>query len=65
MLLAEAGASTMTGFLGTMTEVATWIFGQVTKVGETIMSTPYLLVGTGIFLIGGAIGIFGRLLSKH
>lgn len=55
----------MTGFLGTMTEVATWIFGQVTKVGETIMSTPYLLVGTGIFLIGGAIGIFGRLLSKH
>ena len=63
MLLAEA--STMTGFLGTMSEVATWIFGQVTKVGETIMSTPYLLVGTGIFFFFFAIGIFGRLLSKH
>lgn len=63
MLLAEA--STMTSFLGTMSEVATWLFTQVTKVGDTIMSTPYLLVGTGLFLIGGSIGIFGRLLSKH
>ncbi len=65
MLLAEATTSAMTEFLGTMSEVATWLFGQVTTVGSTIMDTPYLLVGTGIFLVGGAIGIFGRLLSKH
>ncbi len=60
-----AATSAMTEFLSTMTEVATWLFGQVTTVGNTIMDTPYLLVGTGIFLVGGAIGIFGRLLTKH
>ena len=57
--------SAMTEFLGTMSEIATWIFGQVTTVGETIMETPYLLVTTGFLLVGGAIGIFGRLLSKN
>lgn len=51
-------------FLATMSEVATWIFGQVTTVGETIMDTPYLLVTTGVMLVGAAIGIFGRLLSR-
>lgn len=54
----------MSQFLTTMSEVAEWLFGQVSTVGETIMGTPYLLVGTGIFLVGGAIGIFSRLL-KH
>lgn len=51
-------------FLATMSEVAEWIFGQVTTVGETIMGTPYLLVTTGVMLVGAAIGIFGRLLSR-
>lgn len=54
----------MTAFLSIMSEIATWIFGQVTTIGETIMGTPFLLVSTGVFLLGGAIGIFGRLLKK-
>lgn len=62
MLLAEATA--MGGFLETMSEVATWIFGQIGTIGSTIMNTPFLLVSTGVFLLGGAIGIFGRLLHK-
>ena len=54
----------MTSFLSTMSEIATWIWGQITTIGETIMGTPYLLVTTGFLLVGGAIGIFGRLLKK-
>ena len=61
----NGSVSAMTEFLGTMSEIATWIFGQVTTVGQTIMDTPYLLVTTGFLLVGGAIGIFGRLLSKN
>lgn len=35
MLLAEATA--MGTFLSTMGEVSTWIFGQITTIGKTIM----------------------------
>ena len=62
MLLAETTA--MGGFLSTMGEISTWIFDQVTTVGSTIMNTPFLLVTTGVMLVGAAIGIFGRLLHK-
>lgn len=62
LLVAETTA--MGGFLSTMGEVATWIFGQVTTIGKTIMDTPFLLVTTGVMLVGAAIGIFGRLLHK-
>lgn len=62
MLAAEA--TTMSGFLETMSSVATWIFGQITTIGQTIMDTPFLLVTTGVMLVGAAIGIFGRLLHK-
>ena len=62
MLLAEATA--MGTFLSTMGEVSTWIFGQITTIGSTIMATPFLLVTTGVMLVGAAIGIFGRLLHK-
>lgn len=62
LLVAETTA--MGGFLTTMGEVATWIFGQITTIGSTIMATPFLLVTTGVMLVGAAIGIFGRLLHK-
>ena len=64
MLLAEAETTAMGGFLSTMGEVATCIFGQVTTIGKTIMDTPFLLVTAGVMLVGAAIGIFGRLLHK-
>ena len=54
----------MSEFLSTMGEVASWIFGQITTIGSTIMATPFLLVTTGVMLVGAAIGIFGRLLHK-
>ena len=62
MVLAETTA--MGGFLATMSEVASWIFSQITTIGSTIMNTPFFLVTTGVMLGGAAIGIFGRLLSK-
>lgn len=62
--IVAAEATTMTTFLSTMGEVATWIFDKVGTVGQTIMDTPYLLVTTGVMLTGAAIGIFGRLLRK-
>ena len=62
LLVAETTA--MGGFLTTMSEVATWIFGQITTIGSTIMATPFLLATTGVMLVGAAIGIFGRLLHK-
>ena len=57
--------SAMSGFLTTMSEVATWVFDQIGTIGTTIMETPFLLVTTGVMLVGAAVGIFGRLLVKH
>lgn len=45
--------------------VVTAIFGWVGEVATTIVSTPLLLITTGFLVLGGAIGIFGRLLSKN
>ena len=59
-----AEVTAMGTFLETMSEVGTWIFNQVTTIGTTIMNTPFLLVTTGVMLVGAAIGIFGRLLHK-
>ena len=50
----------MTEFLASMTEIATWFFGQAAKVGETVVFTPLLLVGVSLSIIGGAIGLFFR-----
>lgn len=44
-----------------VTEVFTW----VGTVAETITETPLLLLTTGFLVLGGAIGIFGRLLSRN
>lgn len=57
--------STMSTLLGTLGEVATDVLGMVGDIATTIVTTPLLLMTTGILLLGGAIGIFGRLLSKR
>lgn len=44
-----------------VTQVLTW----VGSVATTITGTPILLLTTGFLVLGGAIGIFGRLLSKN
>ena len=43
-----------------VTQTLTW----VGNVASTIVGTPILLVTTGVLMLGAAIGIFGRLLSK-
>lgn len=53
--------STLLTELGSVvTQVMTW----VSTVASTIVSTPILLLTTGFLVLGGAVGIFGRLLSK-
>lgn len=48
--------------LGTVvTQVLTW----VGNVASTIVNTPILLMTTGFLVLGGAVGIFGRLLSRN
>lgn len=51
--------------LATLGQVVTYIFSWVGEVATTIVQTPLLLMTTGFLVLGGAIGIFGRLLSKN
>lgn len=43
-----------------VTQVLSW----VGTIGSQIVNTPLLLLGVVFFVLGGAIGIFGRLLSR-
>lgn len=55
----------MSSLLADLSTVVTQILTWVGNVATTITSTPLLLFTTGFLAIGGAIGIFGRLLSKN
>ena len=54
----------MSDLLTQLGSVASSVLTQVGTIASTIVSTPILLMTTGILFLGGAIGIFGRLLSK-
>lgn len=54
----------MAELLSTLGEVVSAILGYVGNICTTITAQPILLLTMGILLIGGAIGIFGRLLSR-
>lgn len=56
---------TMASLLSDLGTVVTQVMTWVGNVASTITSTPLLLVTTGFLVLGGAIGIFGRLLSKN
>lgn len=60
-----AAASTMSSLLTDLGTVVTQVFSWVATVAETIVSTPLLLLTTGFLVLGGAVGIFGRLLSRN
>ena len=50
-----------------LTELGTVVTETLSWTGEavqTIVSNPFLLLTTGILVLGGAIGILGRLLSR-
>lgn len=55
----------MAAFLADLATIVTQIITWVGTVCTTITSQPILLFTTGFLAIGGAIGIFGRLLSKN
>ena len=54
----------MGSLLAELGQVVTAVLGYVGDVCSTIVGQPVLLLTMGILLIGGAIGIFGRLLSR-
>lgn len=64
-LLSATPAVTMQSLLADLSTVVTQVFNWVTTVATTITTTPLLLLTTGFLVLGGAIGIFGRLLSRN
>lgn len=56
---------TMASLLADLSTVVTQVFTWVVTVASTITTTPLLLLTTGFLVLGGAIGIFGRLLSRN
>lgn len=58
-------ANTMSSLLSDLGLVVTQVFTWVGTIATTIVSTPLLLLTTGFLVLGGAIGIFGRLLSRN
>lgn len=55
----------MSALLTELGTVVTQIVAWVGTVASTVTSTPILLLTTGFLVLGGAVGIFGRLLSKN
>lgn len=55
----------MADLLSSIASVATQVFSTVGTVATTITSTPILLLTVGFLFVGGAVGIFGRLLSRN
>lgn len=55
----------MSALLSDLATVVTQVMTWVGTVATTIVSTPLLLLTTGFLVLGGSIGIFGRLLSRN
>lgn len=58
------GATTMETLLGSLSEIVTQTLTWVGDAVDTIVSNPFLLLTTGVLMLGAAIGIVGRLLSR-
>ena len=65
MYLIASAAPTVSSLLGDLSTIVTSVVTWVGTVAQTITETPILLLTTGFLAIGGAVGIFGRLLSKN
>ena len=55
----------METLLASIALVAAEIFKYVGTIATTITTTPLLLLTVGFLVVGGAVGIFGRLLSRN
>lgn len=56
--------NTMTELLTELGTVVSQVLDWTTEAATTIVDNPLLLLTTGILVLGGAIGILGRLLSR-
>lgn len=65
LLLEGASTVTMATLIADLSTVVTAVFGWIGTVAVTIATTPLLLLTTGFLVLGGAVGIFGRLLSRN
>lgn len=54
----------MDTFLTTLGKIVTQMFTWVGSVGNAIIADPILTFSLGVFAVGAAVGIFGRLLSR-
>lgn len=60
----QTTTTTMGTLLASLGEVVKAVIGYVGDICAEIAGQPILLLTMGILLLGGAIGIFGRLLSR-
>lgn len=56
---------TMSDLLSSLGDVVTKALGWVTESVSTITSNPFILMTAGFLVLGGAVGILGRLLSRR
>lgn len=54
----------MGSFLSMIGEGATWVLDQAATIGQTIVDTPVLAIGLVVPIVGGAVGLFMRLLRR-
>lgn len=58
------GTDAMSTLITDLSTVVTGVLGWVGDAVDTIVGEPYLLLTTGVLMLGAAIGIIGRLLSR-
>lgn len=55
----------LTQFLDNVGSIGDFILGEIPNVSGVIQNDPMLFVTVGFLVVGGVIGIFGRLLSRR
>ena len=55
----------MSALLGDLATVVASTLEWVVLAVDTIVSNPFLLLTTGVLMLGAAVGIVGRLLSRN
>lgn len=65
MVAAEVTPTPMGTLLGDLGSVVTKTLAWVTEAVNTIVANPFLLLTTGVLMLGAAVGIIGRLLSRN
>ncbi len=56
--------SNMTTLITDLSSIVTACLGWVADAVDTIVGNPFLLLTTGVLMLGAAVGIIGRLLSR-